>query len=494
MDPRYNVAAMSLKRKILLLIVTVYILTVIMAVVATLRVTNHLVNRLGAGYAAKYALANKALVQEPLIHDMTLARQIADSPVIRHWVQDETNDGLRAPALAELEGYRKRLSEQGWFMVIHPTLHYYSNDRANQYAGRELVYSLSPTNSQDAWYFSTLATVPQIALNVNYDRGLDVRKVWINVVMRDDAGKPLGMAGTGLDLSGFLATFMDHSEPGVEHMLLDQRLAIQAHRNRALIDLQTIATPASQRSTVNRILQRPEDQQALNDAIIKLRSGSPAETLYVTTDGNPRLLGVAFIPDLEWYALTLLDLDVIIGRRILVSVVTLVLIVTLILLGAAGWIVNRIALKPLADVTQAARDLSLGNYTPLPPMTRQDEIGTLSRTFSDMSARIHNHTATLESRIRERTAQLDETNRSLRESLDKLNEAHSKVRLLSGMLPLCCSCNRIRDDKDQWKTMDVYVKEHSEAEFSHGICPECMTKLYPGFSAKPTGGKEAPPG
>ena len=61
----------------------------------------------------------------------------------------------------------------------------------------------------------------------------------------------------------------------------------------------------------------------------------------------------------------------------------------------------------------------------------------------------------------------------------ELQEALAKVKLLSGFLPICCSCKKIRDDKGYWQQIESYIKGHSEAEFSHGICPECSIKLYP---------------
>ena len=102
-----------------------------------------------------------------------------------------------------------------------------------------------------------------------------------------------------------------------------------------------------------------------------------------------------------------------------------------------------------------------------------------------MNAKIRDNTSTLESRISERTAELDKTNHALRENIDMLNAAHSKVRILAGMLPVCCACNKIRDEKDQWQSLEDYVKEHTDAMFSHGICPDCMHKLYPDFTHKP---------
>lgn len=61
----------------------------------------------------------------------------------------------------------------------------------------------------------------------------------------------------------------------------------------------------------------------------------------------------------------------------------------------------------------------------------------------------------------------------------ELHAALEKVKLLSGFLPICASCKKIRDDKGYWQQMECYIRDHSEAEFSHGICPDCAHKLYP---------------
>lgn len=67
-----------------------------------------------------------------------------------------------------------------------------------------------------------------------------------------------------------------------------------------------------------------------------------------------------------------------------------------------------------------------------------------------------------------------------REKLIKdLQDALAEVKKLSGLLPICASCKKIRDDKGYWNQIEAYIQEHSEAKFSHGICPECFKKLYP---------------
>jgi PAS domain S-box-containing protein len=65
--------------------------------------------------------------------------------------------------------------------------------------------------------------------------------------------------------------------------------------------------------------------------------------------------------------------------------------------------------------------------------------------------------------------------------ITKLQDALAKIRTLRGIIPICSSCKKIRDDKGYWNQIENYISEHSDANFSHGICPECAKKLYPEF-------------
>jgi PAS domain S-box-containing protein len=83
-----------------------------------------------------------------------------------------------------------------------------------------------------------------------------------------------------------------------------------------------------------------------------------------------------------------------------------------------------------------------------------------------------------------RAAVLDVTARHRAEAererlLRELQAALARVKLLSGLLPICANCKKIRNDEDYWKQIESYIQSHSEATFSHGICPECLHNLYP---------------
>jgi PAS domain S-box-containing protein len=68
--------------------------------------------------------------------------------------------------------------------------------------------------------------------------------------------------------------------------------------------------------------------------------------------------------------------------------------------------------------------------------------------------------------------------------IGELKEALDNIKTLEGMLPICASCKRIRDDKGGWHQIEEYIHEHSKAEFSHGICPECAQRIYPKYFPK----------
>lgn len=65
--------------------------------------------------------------------------------------------------------------------------------------------------------------------------------------------------------------------------------------------------------------------------------------------------------------------------------------------------------------------------------------------------------------------------------ITELQEALAAIKTLHGILPICSSCKKIRDDKGSWTQIEAYISEHTDAEFSHGICSECAQKLYPDY-------------
>ncbi len=106
----------------------------------------------------------------------------------------------------------------------------------------------------------------------------------------------------------------------------------------------------------------------------------------------------------------------------------------------------------------------------------------LTVSLSAKTIQLHNglHVISVNRDISERIRAEAERERLIGE----LQEALKKVKTLSGLLPTCASCRKIRNDKGEWEPMEIYIRERSEADFSHGICPECIEKLYPDLAAE----------
>ena len=101
----------------------------------------------------------------------------------------------------------------------------------------------------------------------------------------------------------------------------------------------------------------------------------------------------------------------------------------------------------------------------------------------------------LEDRVADRTAALQAELTEREKLLEDLREALAKVKTLSGLLPICSSCKMIRDDRGYWTQVEGYISAHSEAQFSHGICPACLKALYPEFADRtPPVGPATTPG
>jgi DNA-binding NtrC family response regulator len=101
----------------------------------------------------------------------------------------------------------------------------------------------------------------------------------------------------------------------------------------------------------------------------------------------------------------------------------------------------------------------------------------------------------LELKVAQRTCELRQANEALRGEIEQrkaaqqerevliqeLRQALAEVKTLSGLLPICSSCKNIRDDSGYWRQIEEYIRQHSDAEFTHGICPECVKRLYPEY-------------
>lgn len=148
-----------------------------------------------------------------------------------------------------------------------------------------------------------------------------------------------------------------------------------------------------------------------------------------------------------------------------VNTITKAIVVFCLLVLTSGILVSawytRNITKPLMDLSEAAEAYGKGEANHYLEVSSKDEVGELARVFNVMMAR---------------RRQADQEREQL---IKELHQAMREIKTLSGFIPICSSCKKIRDDKGYWNQIESYLKAHSDAEFSHGICPDCARKIYP---------------
>ena len=134
----------------------------------------------------------------------------------------------------------------------------------------------------------------------------------------------------------------------------------------------------------------------------------------------------------------------------------------------------------LADTCQALDKLLYFDIT----LVFDTYIRSLVSEVETAKHRVESYAATLELQVAERTAQLEE-------KVAQLETALATVKRLEGVIPICGVCKKIRDDKESWQQLERYISEHSEAMFSHGLCPECFGKEMRELRELKASGKDA---
>ena len=134
--------------------------------------------------------------------------------------------------------------------------------------------------------------------------------------------------------------------------------------------------------------------------------------------------------------------------------------------------------RRIARVTGYCRELAMGRLNVRMEGRTFDEFDDLAESFNAMGEALGGTRADLEKAITELKATQHGLEQRVEERTRELQETIEKMDVLRGLLPICCSCKKIRDDQGYWKQVEQFVGEHTGARFTHGICPECQLKLY----------------
>ena len=406
---------MSLKTRLLGLAAALMIIVSVASWLAYRELSEDIIERWGQQVAEIQVRYDSARLLQSLEREIGLARQMADSSTLVNWATSPEDKALQRDAIREMESFRSNFRDNSYFVALRDSRRYYYNNTNNEFANDQFRYILDPDKPEDAWFFQLIEEGRNFHLNVNPDTELGVTKLWIDVLMRDEEDRIVGMVGTGLDLDAFLQDIVDIDQEGITTLFVDYNGAIQLYRDRNYIDFASIIKPEGQKSTVDLLFDNPEDKQKVLGMLqlLKNRGGATGavESSFVTVDGRKHLAGVAFLPAIGWFEITLLDLEALLPRSYLWPLVAVFLTSLLVTLILFHLIIRSRILKPLVSLESAVEKVRGGSFA-LPHLEKPDnEIGRLASHFETMTDTLEHSTRELERKVAQRT---DELNRLAR--------------------------------------------------------------------------------
>lgn len=348
--------------------------------------------------------------------ELALSRRLAESAVFTEWLADERNVQKQSRAWREAERFRLAFSDGNWFSASLATRHFHYAD--TQTPAPRLAYSVQEGNPENAWFFNTLASAGGQTINVDYDKHVEVTKVWINVVARDPMGQSLGVVGTGLELTGFLAELLGASDKDAMTMIVDRNGAVVAHPDTRRMEFD-LARKERAEKTLFRMTPL-EDGERLKRLLADAGANADAiPTLVSQLEGHRRLLALAGAPTLGWTVVTAVDLDsstVLTPHRLLVLGLTVTVLLTVFLVVVSAGL-DRLVLAPLAKLSSSVRRIASGQYDVRLQSHRSDELGELTRSFDAMAQQVRAYSENLEHLVEKRTEELAQAHQRLTDSI-----------------------------------------------------------------------------
>jgi PAS domain S-box-containing protein len=254
--------------------------------------------------------------------EIAIVLKMADSPLIKQYFAFPDDAELKKIAFDEIAAYRRAFTAQSVFWVNDIDKMFYFNDAE--------PYYLNPENKENYWYSMTLYETQLYNFNINYNPDLGITNLWINAPVRDGNGKPVGMMGTGIDLSTFLEMIYKDYTGKADIYFFNAAGEITGAKDTA---------PVAQKKQIG------EKFNDVNESIISAAKSLESEQIH-TLDSSNGSIAIGAVPLLEWYAVAVIP-D---GTGDYYNAMTSLFIIMLIIIALVFVICNAVIarlLKPL---------------------------------------------------------------------------------------------------------------------------------------------------
>jgi methyl-accepting chemotaxis protein len=292
--------------------------------------------------------------------EIALALKMADSPVIKRYFRDPADPALEAIAFEEIAGYRRAFMSKSVFWVNDVDKKFYSGD--------SYAYMVDIADPNNYWYLMTLNETEKYNFNINYNPDLKVTNLWINAPVFDSDRKPIGILGTGINLSVFIDSIYKNYSGKAALYLFNAAGEVTGARDMSLVENKKNIADIFPGDTGNEIISHA-----------KAFSGG-GTTAFTAAEGE---VVVGMVPALGWYITALRPLNTADYLDTPMTALFFAVLAVIVLIFAVFNLFIRVFLKPLggmvSDLNQIASDWDLTRNLKI---RRRDELGNLAELLN----------------------------------------------------------------------------------------------------------------
>lgn len=401
---------MSLSLRFILLSIILVVISSFAAWSSVSSLAEEVIEEWAVRYAEKQVLYDRQRTLQPLIRELALSRQFSQSQDLIDFARNPEDPELRRRAIKEMESFRFNFLEMNYFVALAKSGEYFHNDANNTYQGNQLRYVLNPENPDDAWFYKLMEQRRDLHVNVNYDASLDVTKIWMDILLTD-GDEVLGVVGTGLNLSVILNEVAQQAEKGVNNIFVDYNGTIQLHHNSDLVNLSSFTRPADQLHNVEDMVDSEKDKRLLRQAMAEsFRQKDKVVSHYVNVEGHRSLMAVAYLPEIDWYEVTLIDIDTLLPISRFSSMFIVYGITLIVLILALNLAIRFMVLRPLSRLNHGMNNIRQGRQARM-ALKGPGEIGRLMQHFNQMADEIAQTRDEMDARLEQQNRALDRAKR-----------------------------------------------------------------------------------
>ncbi len=392
---------MSLMKKTLLFS-SIFFLLICFISLFTYGIAKNKIGRKNLSQSIRTELSTDQLMLESSVNkDITLALQMARSPVISNYFRNVSDEKLKKPAFDEMAAYGKAFSS-GINFWINDTDHFF-------YFGDEYSYTLDPDKPESYWYNMTLYETDTYNFNINYNPDVNETCLWVNAPVFSADKKPVGVVGTGIVLDSFLdSVYKTVSDGGNGKLFFFNSLGeITGAEDKSLV---------SQKALVKDQLGGLYEK--IEGSLEDYKNGQ----IYTFSSGGSEY-GLCYVKILDWYLVRCMNVSSGIATESSLVVMLSMFIIGMLVVSCLYTIFISLILKPLSMLRESMNKIADGDFTEKFSYKKKDEIGSLAGSLSRITATVNS----LINGITEKADYVHDTNNLQQKNFDSGKEKSAAI-------------------------------------------------------------------